>query len=1078
MAIRVAINHRTTYEYDRAINLSPHVIRLRPAPHTRTPIVSYSLRISPEQHFINWQQDPFGNFLARVVFPERTRKLEIEVDLVADMVVINPFDFYAEDYALKFPFEYEPLLKKELGPYLEVTEDGHLLREWLGEVPLQPTSSVDFLVGLNQRLQKDIGYIVRLEPGIQTCEETLSLAKGSCRDSAQLLVQICRHLGLAARFTSGYLIQLKPDQAPTGDGAAGTPVDFVDLHAWAEVYLPGAGWIGLDATSGMMAGEGHIPLASTPAPQSAAAITGLAEAADTKFSFSMTLQRVNEARRVSAPYTDQDWVEIQALGLLVDERLKKDDVRLTLGGEPTFVSASDMDSPQWTIAALGKDKRKLAVALLKKLAARFAPGGVPHFGQGKWYPGEPLPRWALSWIWRTDGQAVWHNLDLIADEERDYGYQPADALAFARELTARLGLPARAMLEATESPGADGLSGATAGIVLPMACALDEGLDEGPTEGSDKSTRWVTSIWKPNGEAIVLIGGDSAMGYRLPLSELPPVPDNVRPREYSPLEQREGLRPAAQPEAPGAQGSLTPDVPENEKQFAPRVLRTALGVQVREGRLYVFLPPLQRADPFIDLVALIEKTAATLRRSIILEGYLPAFDPRLSKLSVTPDPGVIEVNIHPAGSWPELVEHTEVLYQTAAETGLITEKFMLDGRHSGTGGGNHVTLGGPTPADSPLLRRPQLLASLVTYWQLHPSLSYLFSGRFIGPTSQAPRVDEARHESLYELEIALDQIYSEDVPPWLVDRLFRNLLTDVTGNTHRAEFCIDKLYSPDSQTGRLGLLELRAFEMPPHARMSLVQMLLIRSLVAWFWRKPLHRRLARWGTALHDRFMLPHFVRADFEEVVADLNKEGFAFRIEWLEPFFEFRFPVCGRLQVDGIELEIRNALEPWHVTGEENAGGAAARLVDSALERLQVYCQGLDRERYTIACNGYALPLQSTGVPQQYVAGVRFKAWQMFAGLHPTIPVHAPLKFDIVDLAAGRSIGGCTYHVEHPGGRNPETFPVNANEAEARRLARFRPEHTPGPISLRKERANVDYPYTLDLRRQAPQAPANKSK
>ena len=1057
MAIRVAVNHRTQYVYDRAISLSPHVIRLRPAPHSRTPIVSYSLRVVPEQHFINWQQDPFGNFLARLVFPERTDRLIIEVDLVADMVVINPFDFYTEDYALEFPFDYEPLLKKELGPYLEVAEAGPQIQAWLRSVSRQKQNSVDFLVDLNRRLQSDIAYIVRMEPGVQSCEETLTLARGSCRDSAHLLVQILRHLGLAARFTSGYLIQLKPDVKPL-EGPAGSEVDFVDLHAWAEVFVPGAGWIGLDPTSGMLAGEGHIPLACTPAPQSAAAISGNAERANTDFQFHMHLTRLDERRRVTAPYDDRDWASIDALGQLVDRRLNEGDVRLTIGGEPTFVSASDMDSPQWTIAALGDDKRRLAIALLHELAREFTQGGVPHFGQGKWYPGEPLPRWALSWIWRADGQPLWKDAALFADEAADEGFTMEQAGTLADDICAGLDLPNRALVEAKEKAHDGAAAEVPIGLVLPLASAVDEGFSE--TEQPDGSTRWVTSLWRTDGGAIELIAGDSALGYRLPLNTLPLKPDEERPREYSPLQNRAALR-SGGTTAPGGAVAERPD------HFAPRILRTALAIEVRNGHLYVFLPPLQRAETFLDLLSVIESATAKNECKIILEGYLPAFDPRLQKLSVTPDPGVIEVNIHPAQSWEQLVERTETLYAAAHRVGLISEKFMLDGRHSGTGGGNHITLGGPTPADSPLLRRPTLLASLLTYWQLHPSLSYLFSGRFIGPTSQAPRVDEARHESLYELEIAMERVHSDECPPWLVDRLFRNLLTDVTGNTHRAEFCIDKLYAPESQTGRLGLLELRAFEMPPHPRMSLVQSLLIRILVAWFWKQPRHRRLVRWNTALHDRFMLPFYVRRDIEEVVSDLNRHGFAFKAEWLEPFFEFRFPFCGQVHVDGMELEVRTALEPWHVTGEEPAGGATARYVDSSLERLQVRVSGLDRNRYTVTANTIALPLQPTGQVNEYVAGVRFKAWQMHSGLHPTIPVHAPLKFDIVDLEAKHSVGGCTYHVEHPGGRNPDTFPVNANEAEARRLARFRPEHTGGPLTPRTPRENADYPCTLDLRR-----------
>jgi len=1126
MSIHVALNHITHYRYDRPVMLGPQTVRLRPAPHSRTRILSYSMKVEPSNHFINWQQDPQANYLARLVFPERTSHFRVEVDLVAEMAVFNPFDFFLEPSAETFPFTYEPELLVELAPYLRKAPATPLFAEYLARIDRTKRSTSTFLVDINQGLQKDIAYLIRMEHGVQTPELTLTNASGSCRDSAWLLVQLLRHLGLATRFVSGYLIQLKSD-VKSLDGPSGTEVDFTDLHAWCEVYLPGAGWIGLDPTSGLYAGEGHIPLACSPEPSSAAPISGELEACETTFEHHMSVQRVWEAPRVTMPYTELQWGAVDELGKQVDADLRRMDVRLTQGGEPTFVSVDDREGGEWNTEAMGPTKRGLSAELMERLRKHYGAGGLVHFGQGKWYPGEQLPRWSLNLFWRRDGVPIWHDDALIANERDDQGATAAHAREFLRRLAMSLGVDRRHVFAAYEDVGywlwregklainvepgdakladraeRDRLRHVFArGLGEPVGYALPIARDERDDH------RWRSSPWYLRGDHCYLIQGDSPVGYRLPLDSLPWVRPADMPWIYPPDPNEdaaplavEGIgddssgpgwhsldeagRPHSQAhETPAGTHDIEgleaeepmPHAPLAADQSAGFVVRTAISAEARHGRLYVFMPPTSSLDDYLSLVAAVEKTARALRRPVVLEGYEPPKDPRLVVLRVTPDPGVIEVNIHPASSWSELVDQTTQLYAAARETRLTTEKFMLDGRHTGTGGGNHFVLGGAKPADSPFLRRPDLLASMIGYWHNHPALSYLFSGMFVGPTSQAPRIDEARNDSVYEIEIAFAELArvteaeAGKTPPWLIDRLLRNLLTDVTGNTHRAEFCIDKLYSPDGPTGRLGLLEMRAFEMPPHARMSLVQQLLMRSLVARFWAAPYKpAKLARWGTELHDRFMLPHFIWKDLDDVVGELNDAGYPFQLDWFAAHRDFRFPLLGDFSAAGVSVELRMALEPWHVLGEESGVGGTARYVDSTVERIELLVSGLVGDRHILTCNGRRLPLQPTGTAGEYVAAVRYRAWTAPSSLHPTIQAHVPLVVDLVDTWMNRSLGGCQYHVAHPGGINYTTFPVNALEAEARRLGRFfRTGHTPGTFIVPAESANPDFPHTLDLRR-----------
>jgi len=1071
--------------------MGAQVVRLRPAPHCRTPICSYSLKVEPADHFINWQQDPHSNYAARLVFHEPARSFEVEVDLVAEMTVINPFEFFLEPSADKFPFEYEPVLAKDLQPFLAKYPKEPAFDKWVKSVDVTPRKTIDFLVDLNVKTQQAISYVIRMEPGVQSPEVTLTKGSGSCRDSAWLMVQTLRRLGLAARFVSGYLIQLKPD-VESLDGPVGAAEDFTDLHAWAEVFLPGAGWIGLDPTSGLFAGEGHIPLACTPEPQTAAPVSGMTSKCEVDFHHEMSVTRVHEDPRVTKPYSEEQWKEIETLGGKIDARLDKAGVRLTMGGEPTFVSMDDMDGDEWNTAAVGPTKRILAGELIERLSKRFAPGGLIHFGQGKWYPGESLPRWALTCMWRTDGEVLWKNKKLLASPEVEHGHSVDDAKKFGAKLANRLGVQEDYVALAYEdamyylwkerrlSVNADVRNADLDDEEerARLSRTFEHGLGE-PTgcmlplmhQWWNAKSRWASGRWPLRSENLFLIPGDSPMGLRLPLDSLgkdesentfkPVVPFDPA----APLPAYNDLGQPVMQRTPAAEKAAA----EYAQKPADDIIRTAMCIEPRNGILHVFMPPVERLEAYVELLASIEATAEATGMPVIIEGYLPPPDYRLKQIKVTPDPGVIEVNVHPAHNWRELVDITSGVYEDAHYSRLRTEKFDTDGVHTGTGGGNHIVLGALTPSDSPFLRRPTLLRSLVGYWHNHPSLSYLFSGRFIGPTSQAPRVDEGRRDSIYELQIAFEQIPEEgECPPSLVDRAFRHLLVDLTGNTHRAEFCIDKLFSPDSSTGRLGLVELRAFEMPPHWQMSLTQQLLIRALVAHFWDNPYKAPLADWNTSIHDRWMLPHFIREDFNQVIEDLNQGGAGLNDEWFAPHFEFRFPVIGEITQRSLHLELRLAIEPWYVLGEEPAGGATARYVDSSVERLQVKLTGMTDSRYIVTCNGRKVPLRATGIEGEFVAAVRYRAWQPPSCLHPMIPSDDPLVFDIFDTWSGRSAGGCRYHVGHPGGVNSGAFPVNAYEAESRRATRFiRHGHTGGPMEEPADEPNPRFPMTLDLRR-----------
>tara|TARA_R110002110_G_scaffold383245_2_gene594574 strand:- start:5369 stop:8701 length:3333 start_codon:yes stop_codon:yes gene_type:complete len=1093
MSIDVALSHITEYKYDRFVNLGPQIIRLRPAPHTKSKIISYSLNIFPDNHFINWQQDPFSNYQARVFFPDKVKFFKVQVDLITQMNIFNPFDFFLEDNVKTFPFDYPDLLKSELQPYFLVVASGSIFFDFIQEkVSVNNLELVDFLVLVNTAINSEIKYNIRLEPGIQTPEKTLEIKSGSCRDMAWLACQIFRHLGLAARFCSGYLIQLKADVIPHS-GPKGPESDFSDLHAWVEVFLPGAGWIGLDPSSGLFAGEGHIPLSCTPTPSSAAPISGSLGTCETEFSFNMQVNRLQETPRSTKPYTDKQWQDILTVGKSVDTLAEKQDIKLTIGGEPTFVSAQHIELDEWNTAALGEHKETIAQDLIVALQNQYSKGALLQCAQGKWYPGEILPRWSYGCYWRKDNENIWENQDLLAiskennQEVNKTQFALSDAENLINEISSHLGVhnkyiqpvfedvPYHVWKKQFHQSHAESLGVSTFELteandtnkvlenekMLPVGYVL-------PLNYGARKNRWISCAWEFNSEQLFLNPGSSPLGLRLPINQLPyqalAKEEIIAQRPYSEMNTK-------LPSREHLIANLKKYIKPLEQEYPSGFLRTALSIELRDNQLYVFMPPISLIEHYLELIAVIELSALKFNLKVTIEGYPPPLDLRINYFKITPDPGVLEVNIQPTSSWEQLTDNIKILYHEAKLLGLEAEKFLTDGKKVGTGGGNHIVLGANSPLDSPFLRRPDVLVSMITFWQNHPSLSYLFSSIFIGPTSQSPRVDEARHDSLYELEIAFQQINRKTKTPyWKIDRLFRNLLVDIAGNTHRSEFCIDKLYSPEGETGRLGLLELRSFEMPPHYKMSSVQYLLIKSLVTLFWDKPHQSKFKKFGTQLHDKFMLPTFLAQDFKQVIEFLNESGIPIKYEWFVPFVEFRFQRIGSIVIEDIEIELRTALEPWPVMGEETTPHGTSRMVDSSLERIQCKVTGLLKPHHVITCNGYKLPLQRLiGSDEQYVCGVRFKAWPLTSALHPNLPVNSPLTFDIFDTRYKRSIGGCKYHVFHPGGRSYDTFPVNENEAQGRRLSRFeKMGHTPGEdFIIHEYSAHADFPYTLDLRR-----------
>ena len=1153
--MRVLLRHRSAYLYPRPAALGPHLIRLRPAAHARAHIETYSLRVS-EPGQVRWQQDPAGNHVARVTWDDaRIPELEVTVEIAVDIRPVNPFDFTLDQHANRLPVDYGALAP-DLSAYLARTDPafalGPLGEQFLESLPREGPS-VPLVVEINRRVSQAVRYVIREEPGLWTPEETLQNGRGSCRDSAALLIAALRSRGLAARFASGYLVQLT-DEGMLPDEPKGVSRDVADLHAWVEVFLPGAGWVGLDATSGLLCGEGHIPLACTATPALAAPIEGTSDVQAESVRFEMRIGRLGHEVRPTAPFTEETWTALREAGARTDEKLRALGVQLTTGGEPTFNSRLHTERAEWNGDALGPTKWEQGLLLARELRKRLHPDGLLLLRQGKHYPGESLPRWTLELISRRDGQPLWRD----RGEKESWSEQPGltsrfdpalaeQARRLCEAIAAGVGVPgfvqeafedpwrflqAEAALPLDVDPFAADLKSpeerrrlarvlerglaTAAGFVLPLAGARAARAGDAPGEDSGgaagasrpveragsgevsrdaegrpaqpaaaagpaphfRSDRWTTRRGR-----LYLLVGDGPIGLRLPLASLggAAAPLQIPEEPFEPLDPRGPAAAAlarkredqrlAKLVAEGKAVAVVAPQPAPRKAPAADDVRTALCVEPRAGALYVFLPPLATAAEFLHLVAAIDRARASVDAPVRLEGYPPPRSAALTSFSIAPDPGVLEVNLPPTAGFDEHATLVDSVFEAALHAGLHAQKYLLDGRQAGSGGGNHLTLGGPTPLSSPFVRDPALLGSLITFLQHHPSLSYLFSGLFVGATSQAPRIDEARPDIIYEAEIALARAFTatpEAPPPWLGDALFRNLLVDLTGNTHRAELCIDKLFDWRTPHGRQGLVELRAFEMPPHPRMISAQAQLVRALVAALAQAPYRAPLVRWGAELHDRFLLPTWLWRDFEDVLAFLAARGLAQPAEAYRAFLELRCPVAGQLQAGDVLLEVRNALEPWNVLGEEPTGAGTSRYVDSSVERIEVRCEGLVAGRHEVLVNGHRLPLRPTGRAGEAAAGVRFRAWAPPHALHPHLGIHHPIRLDVVDLWAQRSLGACAYHVWHPEGRSYATPPLTRFEAAARRSQRFTAEGPLAwPVQPLEAAAHPDTPWTLDLRR-----------
>lgn len=1107
MTTRVALSHHVGYVFDRQIDTATLWLRLRPAPHTAAQLEAYSIKVHVQQPWLTWVRDPFENHLGRLDLPEPFSRISFDVEFIAVLDPVNPFDFFVEPLANDFPFEYPDQLRKELAPYLHQESCGPAFTDWLNELDRSPRYLVEFLTHMKDHVCENLTMQSAAEAKPIDLDVVIQQGGGSSRDLAWVLTQSLRAIGLAARFTSGYLISLATDE--NGDISEDDTGDNARLHAWSEVFLPGAGWIGLDPSLGIFTAENHVPLASAPDPFRTVPLVGIDQQRVESYQNEIRLRRLKPISP-AMPVSETHWRDIAATGRFIDASLNAKQIGLCSSAEVNFVSAVNAGAPEWTNQTLGEDKLRVAYALLNRLRTKWASSGAVHLCQGEHIQGEKTARWRLSCCYRGDDRPVWRNSELLECGQNAFRCATSlDARQLAATLAGNLGLSKEFVIPAHEDrlhqlsnnpmlsnylPSGDELRDPLQREHLANQLSATQAAPAGyvlPLRWDSCAEAWTSGVWKFRREGLYLLPGDFSLGFRLPLHSLAKhttEPDDIA-TEPSPFEEK-SLLPEVYGEISARQIDLGPAMEETaiaDRGRSGLAPRTAICVESREGVLHVFLPPIHYVEHYVDLVGAIESAAESLGLPIVLEGYEPPQDRRLKRFVIEPDNGLLRLFLPAASSWQEQSELYETAYAEADEVGLDCEHGgRRDDVRQRPNSYTTLTLGGPTPSASPFLNQPQILRSLIAYWQKHPSLSYFFSGTLIGPSGNAPRPDEGRDDALYELGIALERFPKDSYPPWMPDRLLRHLLADASGNMHCAETRVDQLYAPERQSRRQGQIMLRSFDMPSHHRLASLQALLVRALIAHFGRQPYTKPLIAWHSALHDRFMLPQVLWDNLGTILCELGESGFPLQHDWFAPLLEMNFPSLGSVQIGDIMLELRRAHEPWPLLAEEVAGGGMARFIDVANERIQVRVSGMAPDRYLVACNQELVPLHPGAIQGDYVAGVRYKVCQPPSTLHPTVAPITSLVFDLIDTWTGRAIGGCTYHPTPPrswavGVTGAPTIPDRSGRQPTTRLAPLTLAATPvagtfiatgsgvQPVASPRQRVNQRFPYTLDLTKAA---------